>query len=417
MTISKKRGNPMWIDRDADRKTSSRGGMVRLIMKASGSLAVGVLAAGTLAACTSSASTSAGRAHKTAQANGTSHSNLDSLLASIEGTPRFTAPGPPIQASALRGSQIVAIDCAPSAAPPANTTTGLVAAAKVAGIKVTVLAGGNETLSLDLQFFDQALARKPRAIVTIGCVSGLLGVPMAAAKAAHIPVIVSDNMGPTPSAPGQGAGPLAFGIANQPMTEEGMIAAEYIASTGPPNAQVGFVTADEVAGSPQVYAGFKSELKKVCPQCSIAAVQNVNPGAWTTSLSSTISSMLASNPKIDYLVPVFDGMAPFVSTALSSSGKVGKVKVVTTQGSTGPALNAVKSGTFAADVGTSNTWVGWVALDQAMRGALDLPAERNPIIPVRLFTKKVMASVNPSSDSSSYGTSYVQGFRKLWGIS
>lgn len=370
-------------------------------------------ACGSSSSTSSSASTTSGSTATTAGGN---LSGLKAKLQALEAAPTFTAPGPPLNGASLKGSHMEVIDCASNAPPPANTTAGVMAAAKAAGINMTELSGNSGNIPQEIQFLDQAIAAKPKAIITVGCISQLLTQPLTAAKAAGIPVVVGDNQGPTVGAPGQGGGPLVFGIAEQAMEQEGMVVGEYIAAHGPADAQVGVLTANEVAGSPQVVDGLKAGLAKYCPKCTIAATSNVDPGNWASQLSSTTSSMLLSHPNLNYLMPVFDGMASFVYQALTSSGKVGKVKVVNTQGSAGPALTAVSTGTFAMDVGSSNTWVGWVGLDQAMRGALGMQPETNPIVPFRLFTKKLLANIDPKSDASAYGTDYAQGFLKLWGL-
>lgn len=389
----------------------------RSLLAAAPLLSIALLAAACGSSGTSSTATTAGSSSggsPTTAASGATAS-IQASLTALEGIPTFTPPGPAINISKLSGSKIVTIDCAPSAAPPAQTTAATVAAGKVAGINVTVLAGGNEDIPLDTQFLDQAINLKPIAIITVGCTPPLLTVPLQAAKTAGIPVVCANYIPPTVGAPGQGCGPLAFGDAMQPASE-GTVLAEEIAVNGPPNAKIGFLSADQIAGSPAVETTFKAGLAKYCPGCTIVDTQNVNPGNWVTSLTSTITSMLVAHSDLNYLIPVFDGMSPFVTAALKSSPSASSVKVLTTQGSVGAALTNVANGTFTADVGSSDTWVGWVALDQAMRAALKLPPETNPTVPVRLETAASLKGVDPTSDSAIYGTSYVQGFKTLWGL-
>ena len=371
-------------------------------------------ACGSSSSAPASSSTTAGSSATTA-ASSSGNASLKASLSKLEVAPTFTPPGPAFSASKLAGSKIVTVDCAPSAAPPAQTTAATVAAGKAAGLNVTVLAGGNEDIPLDTQFIDQAINQKPIAIITVGCTPPLLTVPLQAAKAAGIPVVCANYIPPTVGAPGQGCGPLAFGDAMQPASE-GTVLAELIALNGPKDAQIGFLSADEIAGSPAVEKTFKAGLAQYCPSCKIAAIQNVNPGNWVTSLTPTINAMLVAHPNLNYLIPVFDGMTPFVTAALKNSPAGKSVKVITTQGSIGAAMTDVENGTFLADVGSSDTWVGWTAIDQAMRAALKLPPETNPAVPMRLETASSLKGADPTSDSAIYGTSYVQGFMKLWGL-
>lgn len=397
------------------------GGRKKLLL-ASPLLSVALLAAacGSSSSSTSSSATTAAKSGATATtaaaSSGSSQTaSIKADLAKLEGVPTFTPPGPAINASKLKGKQIVSIDCAPSAAPPAQTTAATVTAGKAAGINVRVLAGGNEDIPLDTQFIDQAINLKPIAIITVGCTPPLLKVPLQAAKSAGIPVVCANYIPPQVGAPGQGCGPLTFGDAMQPAAE-GTVLAQVVALNGPSNAKIGFVTADEIAGSPALAKTFKAGLAKYCPGCKIVDTQNVNPGNWVTSLTSTINSMLVAHPDMNYLFPVFDGMTPFVTAALKSSSAGKSVKIITTQGSIGAAMTDVENGTFMADVGSSDTWVGWTAVDQAMRAALGLKPETNPAVPMRLETAASVKGANPKSDAAIYGTSYVSGFKKLWGL-
>ncbi len=378
-------------------------------------VSVALLAAACGSSSSSSVSTSTTSGCPTTTSASSSNASLKASLANLESVPQFTPPGPAFNASKLAGGKIVSVDCAPSAAPPAQTTAATVAAGKAAGLNVTVLAGGNEDIPLDTQFIDQAINEKPIAIITVGCTPPLLTVPLQAAKNAGIPVVCANYIPPTVGAPGQGCGPLAFGDAMQPASE-GTVLAQLVALNGPKNAQIGFLSADEIAGSPAVEKTFQAGLAKYCPSCKIAAIQNVNPGNWVTSLTPTINSMLVAHPNLNYLVPVFDGMTPFVTAALKSSPAGKSVKIITTQGSIGAAMTDVENGTFMADVGSSDTWVGWTAIDQAMRAALKLQPETNPAVPIRLETAASLKGANPNSDAAIYGTSYVQGFKKLWGL-
>ena len=79
-------------------------------------------------------------------------------------------------------------------------------------------------------------------------------------------------------------------------------------------------------------------------------------------------------------------------------------------------MSAVQKGTFLSDVGQSSAWDGWALVDQALRAGLGLPPEANPNIPLRLVTAAQLQGANSSSDSAIYGTSFVQGFKKLWGL-
>ena len=377
------------------------------------------------AACGSSSSASSSTKSTTATTSGSPSSSsasssslasIKSKLTALESMPSFTAPGPAINASKLAGKSIVIINGDPAAAPPAQTVKGVIAAAKAAGINTTLLNGSSSQVAVYTQLLDQAIARKPMAIVTVAVVPALVKSELQKAKSSGIPVIIGlQRYHSSPTGQNQLAGSLYYGFVTQPAPEEGTILAEQVAADGPSNAKIGFVSSNVIPLSPQIYDSFKSGLAKYCPGCKIVDTQNVDPTNWVSSLSSTVSSMLSANPGMNYIVPVFDGMAPFIISALGSAGGH-SVKVITTQGSVGAAMTAVQKGTFLSDVGQSGLWDGWALMDQALRAGLGLPPESNPNIPLRLVTASQLQGANTSSDSAIYGTSYVTGFKKLWGL-
>lgn len=377
-------------------------------------------ACGSSSTASSTSSTSASTNYTSASTTSGASSSLagiKSQLSALESIPSFKAPGPSIKASKLAGKSIVIINGDPSAPPPAQTVKGVVAAAQAAGIKTTVLNGSSSQVAVYTQLLDQAISRKPMAIVTVAVVPALVKTELQKAKSAGIPVIIGlQRYHSSPTGPNQLAGSAYYGFVTQPAPVEGTILAEQVAVDGPSNATVGFVTSNVIPLSPQIYDAFKSGLAKYCPGCKIIDTQNVDPSNWVGSLSSTVSAMLSAHPNMNYLIPVFDGMAPFIISALGTSGSGSHVKVITTQGSVGAAMSAVQKGTFLSDVGQSAAWDGWALMDQALRAGLGLPPESNPAIPVRIVTAAQLKGVNPNSDSAIYGTSFEAGFKKLWGL-
>lgn len=371
-----------------------------------------VLAAcGSSSSASSKATTTVPSSSTSASTSSASTSGLSSKLKALEAVPAFKNPGPAISASKLAGKTVVMIDGDPAAGPVIQAANGVIAAAKVAGLNLRVLNGQNASTSTYIQLLDQAIAAKPMAIITLAVAPALVKPQLQAAKSAGIPVVVGlQQWHANPSRPDY------FGFVTQPGAEEGLVMAEQIAATGPKNAQIGFITSNVINLSLQIYNSFKSGLAKYCPGCKIVDVQNVDPSNWVSSLSSTASSILAAHPNLNYLIPVFDGMTPFIASALGSAGGAHKVKVVTTQTSIGASLKEVQNGTFTSDVGSSAAWEGWAMIDQALRAGLNLPPESSTTIPVRLLNASDLSGENINSDASVFGTSYVQGFKKLWGL-
>ena len=111
-------------------------------------------------------------------------------------------------------------------------------------------------------------------------------------------------------------------------------------------------------------------------------------------------------------------MAPLVSPALSAASD-SHLQVISANATPGSAMNSVKSGQFAAEVGASPQAIGWYGFDAALRVMLGLPQQTSPNEPYSFFTTAEMKAKNldPNSVSALFGDAYETGFLKLWGVS
>ena len=108
-------------------------------------------------------------------------------------------------------------------------------------------------------------------------------------------------------------------------------------------------------------------------------------------------------------------MAIFAAPGVSQAGASGRVSVVTAAGTD---LGLIQKGPIVvADPGFSQPWVGWVAMDQALR-AMSGMQPGNPEVPVRYLDKSNLSGVNSKdlADANVYGNSYIAGYKKLWGL-
>jgi ribose transport system substrate-binding protein len=387
-----------------------------------------VLATGALlltAACSSGSSSgsgatanSAGGAGSTAGAS-TQSSGLSAALQALEKDPAFTAPGPALDAKKLPASTpIVVIDNTPSVGPLQETSAGVMQAAQDAGFSPKLLNGGaNNTASDDINLLEQAVNLHPKVVLQVGIITALETAGLQYAKSHGVPVIAVDDNAPVAGAPGEGSGPLASGTSAQDYTAYGQVLANYVAAQGPKNASVAIITSDDIVPSTAIQAAFTSQLKKVCPGCT-TFTQNVDTADWSTQVTPTVTSILDAHPTLNYLFPVVDGMAPLVSPALSAATD-SSLQVISANATPGSAMNSVKSGQFAAEVGASPEAIGWYGFDAALRVMLGMPQQTNPDEPYSFFTTSEMKAKNldPNSVAALFGNAYQTGFLKLWGVS
>jgi ABC-type sugar transport system substrate-binding protein len=371
-----------------------------------------------LAACGSSAS-SASSGQGSSPATSAQSAALAAKLRALEKPPAFTPPGPSLNAKKLPGTTpIVVIDDRPSSGPLQGTSQGVMGAAQAAGFSPKLLNGGaDNTASDDIDLLEQAVNLHPKVVLQVGIISELETAGLQYAKAHGVPVIAVSDDPPVAGAPGEGSGPLIGATAGSDYTAYGQALAEYVASQGPKNASVAVLTASDIAPSTDTYGPFKSELAKLCPGCTVFA-QNVDTADWTSQITPTVTSILDAHPTLNYLFPIVDGMATFVTPALTAAS-TGHLQVISANATPGSAMASVKSGQFAAEVGGPPQEMGWYAFDAALRVMLGLPEQTDPNEPVSFFTTAEMNAkkLDPSSPTSLFGNSYQAGFLKLWGIS
>ncbi|MFL5838926.1 MAG: sugar ABC transporter substrate-binding protein [Thermoleophilaceae bacterium] len=325
----------------------------------------------------------------------------------------FKPPGPPIDASKLKGKTlaIVTVDERVPILSLANKATQQ--AAKEVGIKVTSWDAKSQVNRMQ-QGIEQA-ARQADAMILSGIPIAAVGGALEAAKKAGVPSVSVLNNQPDPNAPGQGAGPLV-GATSAPNYEHGgaLVAAKAIVDTdGKVNTTI-FDT-KEITPSPDVVRGMKSVLDK-CSQCKVD--MNTTPLAeWATALTPKAQSTVRKNPNLNYILPIFDDMGVFITAGIQQAGASDRVKVAALDG-TPAALKVIQDGdVFTANPGQPTGWLGWHALDQAMRLMLgDKPG--NPEIPSRLLDDENLKGVDVENIDAPYGNpKYREGFRQLWGLS
>ncbi|MGK2939119.1 MAG: sugar ABC transporter substrate-binding protein [Solirubrobacteraceae bacterium] len=339
-------------------------------------------------------------------------SSCESMLAKYAKQPQFTAPGPAIPASDLKG-KTVAIIAATEAIPAlAEVADGVKQAAATAGLKTTFVNGdlNPSTLSRGIQ---QAIDQKADAVVLDGVDPTLLTKPIASLKAAGIPTDIVLANEPVKDAPGQGSPNHDIDSASAPSysTAGELLACKAIVDTDG-KANVAIMSTASISAAANIVGGAKKMLAQ-CDGCEISTVTKTPVEAWTTTLPGLTSNLLRRNPEINYLLPVFDNMAIYVVTGTKQATT--KVPVATFNGSPAVLSNVKKDGGIVADPGQSNIWLGWHSIDQVMRGMLgDPPAD--PEVPIRYFDTSNLADVTVTDNSALYGTSFVDGYKKLWGL-
>jgi ribose transport system substrate-binding protein len=322
----------------------------------------------------------------------------------------FKPPGPAIDATKLRGKTVAIVSVDQRVPILAIANRSLQEAAKEVGIRTTLFDSRSEVTRMQQGI--RAAVRDADALI-------LTGIPIAAVQGAleeakDLPSVSVLNNQPEADAPGQGAGELVF-ASSAPDYEFGgaLVAARAIVDTkGELNTMI-FDT-KEITPSPDVVRGMKSVLDK-CPTCKVD--ENTTPLAeWATALTPKAQSVIRANPNINYLLPIFDDMGIFLTAGIRQAGAAERVKVASLDGTPAALKLIQEDDVFTADPGQPTGWLGWHALDQAMRGMLgEEPSD--PKIPVRLLDDSNLDGVDVENVDAPYGNpKYREGFRELWGL-
>src|SRR4051794_17147085 len=331
-------------------------------------------------------------------------------LAAYGAVPTFKAPGPAFDAKAKAGGKTIFVIPASSQVPFVSTINNQITRiAKMAGVKVTTWQNQGQP-SQWVQGMDAAIAQKANAIVLLaGNDPAGLQPQIKAAKAKGIPTIVAHLYDEKqPSAPNVG------GVVNIPYNLAGrLIADQAIVDTGgKANALV--VSINQGKSTEPMGAGVNTDSAKCCAGCNLQST-DVTIADIATKSQPNVQAALTADPGINYVICLYDSAeAPFASAAIRASGRTGKVKISTFNG-TPEMLKEVGKGIIGMDVGENLEWIGYAIVDQSMRIMGGLKPVKSEHVPIRVFDSSNISQTG-STFTGGWGNSYVGGYQKLWGL-
>ncbi len=378
------------------------------------SIAVAVVIGLALTAC-STGSSSSGSSGGAAGGGAVS----DAVKANVErykGLPTFTAPGPQVDISKLKGKSMFVIPLVPNPFNESIQNTMREIAQKV-GMKFTLYPNQGQA-SQWVQGMNQAITAKPDIIVLSTAPDPRVLQPqLTAAKKAGIPVVVThfyDDSSPTPpDCEGCAAGVTA--LVTAPFNVAGKAAADWIINDSGGKANALVIGGADILPSPGTVDTVKKEFQDSCPDCKVT-VANIPVSEWNTKTQGEVQAALNKDPTIDYVYPLYDAMVAGAVPAVQTLGRKGKVKVVSYNGSP-YVLKYIQDNNIAAmDVGEDTVGIGYASMDQSFRilSGMQPVDERTPI---RIWdSTNVKDSGTPPQTGVGYGNALPDGFSKLWGL-
>jgi ribose transport system substrate-binding protein len=337
-----------------------------------------------------------------------------SIVAEAEQPVTQVPPGPPFDASVVEGSNVWFVSLVFSIDYAQQVWQGVQQGAEALGVEVKSFDGqfspAEVTRGIDLAIQDQA-----DAIIVHSLPSSVVAPALQRAKEAGIALISAEVQNPGPPLPDTPAEIDAIAGHSYSIPTRYM-AAMVVADSGG-DANVMFFSADDIGpGSAQGTETFVDTMNELCPNCEVEVLDS--PLAQWAGLSDRIASLLRGNPEVNYVVPIFDGMAVNMVPGIRSASATERVKIVTGD-ATASVLEQSRSGEIViGDVGQPNAWTGVAIMDQTARVLADVDPLEDVGVPYRLFTSNNVEGLDLTGDPTGwYGNvDFLAEYRRIWGL-
>jgi ribose transport system substrate-binding protein len=196
----------------------------------------------------------------------------------------------------------------------------------------------------------------------------------------------------------------------------GRILADWAITRTGGKANIVIVKDDDVPPTGPLLAGIADELAANCPDCKIVQQINVGVTEWGTRIQPSVQSALIANPGVNFVIPIYDSMSQFVVPAIRLTGKSAAVKIATFNG-TPFVLDYVQAGAVDMDIGESLDWIARATVDGYLRVLCGLAAPAGIGVPFYIFdSHNAKEAGTPATFDQGYGSDYVSGYRRLWGL-
>ena len=375
-----------------------------------------------VAACSSSGSSGgSGTGSSSSGASGSSGvSYATAQLSKFAAAPAFVAPGAAFDVGGLKGKSVFVIPATSNDFDNGVEAQMKQIAAKY-GIKYTEYNNQGSPQEW-VAGMNAAVSQKPDLIVLNTALDPRqVSAQMKRAKAENIPVLAThffdqDYSKSLNTSCGGMADLCDSGLTatvNAPFNTATRIEADKVISDSNGKGHVMVITANDAAPTAGMVAGAKDEFTTHCPGCKVDVV-NIPVSDWATKIQPQVQTALTKDPDLHYIMPVFDFGASFAQSGINAAGKVATAKIVSYNGTQNVLALMQKGNTVAFDVGESLNWLGYAFMDQAFRVMAKRPTVQENT-PIRAFDKSNVGVLGTPPDiTKGYGTSYIDGYTKLW---
>jgi len=362
-------------------------------------------------------SSESGGAEQTGAAGADGVATAEEEVATAKEPQAWEAPGPQFDAAPAEGKDVWFVGDNLAIPFNAGVVAGLEEALGDAGASLRAVDGKGD-ISEQTKGIQAAIGQGADLLVIGGVPYSLLTAQLQEAEAAGIPVVIWGGWSPG-TRPSDVPDAVVAGGSHS-YNNAGKLIADWIVADSGGEAKVGMITVSD-AGllAEQVADSITAELDRLCADCEVETLDARIP-QWG-DLSRTVPTFLQSNPDIEYLAPLFDGMVPFIVPGLRSAGATDDVCIATFNG-TPAVLEMMADGNagVCADVGAVSVPQGWGLADQVLRILSDQPPIADDDIKAteRLFDLENVGEIDLSADESTwyYDEDYQQRYLELWEI-
>jgi ribose transport system substrate-binding protein len=331
--------------------------------------------------------------------------------------PEFVPPGPAFDASReLHGKTIFEIPITSEVPFVDAVERGMRQATRAVGANLVLFPNQGQPAQW-AQGIMTAIAQHADAITLLAQDPALLGPQIAQAEKAGVPVIVLRTTGEGERCQANPDGKVyGMSCVPGPFEQAGRLEADWVIQATNGKADALVLTSNDARSTIPLMRGLRDEFRRRCPRCKVTTVDVPIP-EWAAKIRSEVQSALVRDPKIDYIIPIYDSMSQFVVPAILAARAADRVRIAAFNG-TPFVLKLMQEGDIVAmDVGENLSWLGWAAMDQAFRVIAGLRPVKSEHTPLRVFDDRDVGEAGrPPRFDAGYGNAYVSGYRKLWRV-
>jgi ABC-type sugar transport system substrate-binding protein len=339
-------------------------------------------------------------------------------IATAEQVPSWTAPGPAVSASVLKGKSLLVFPINSEIDACNTQAEDFKALGTELGAHVTYIPNQGVPTQWVTGVQDGVSAHDAAIAMLCGIVPGAVGPELKAAASAGIK-IVDGNYNETSDYTGLD-GETAVTTAQSMVND-----VDYAVTQLDGKALHAIVvTSTSVIQGPAAQAAADGAVTAACKTCSVDENINIPVQDWVTSTAqSDMSSALLAHPDANAVIVAFDGIVPGVMPAVEAAHRAG-LKIYTWGGSRSVEELMLKpNSVVAADAGPNEDWDAYEAMDQVIRllGGHPSASVNSEVDPDRFWVPSNVSQFFGPGDSygnAGYGgNAFIDGFRKLWGLS